>query len=114
MLFYGQLMQQHHGLDPAGNVEESRRLVQQDDRALLRQGFGDHGLLPFTVAQFGYVVLCFMGNAGCRQRLFDNLPIGFLQLSEETGVRMTAQRHQFVNGDAARIRLFRQYNTYRQ
>ncbi len=77
MLFYGQFMQQHHGLDPAGDIKEGRRLVQQDDRALLRQGFSNHGFLPFTVAQFGYVVLRFMGNAGSRQRLFDNLPVGF-------------------------------------
>ena len=81
---------------------------------MLRKGFGDHGFLPFAGAQFGYIVLCFVGNAGCCKRLLDDLPVGCLQLSEEACVRVASQRNKFVDGDATRVRLFRQYNTYRK
>lgn len=45
-----ELVEQLHDLHFAGEVEEGGWLVEEDDRRLLRQGFGDHHLLPFPVA----------------------------------------------------------------
>ena len=52
-----------------------------------------------------------MSYAGSFKRLLDDNMIPLLQLSEKAGIRMPAQRNQFIDGNSSRISLFRQYNT---
>ena len=60
----------------AGEIEEGGWLVQDDDAGLLRQGFGYHYLLTFTIAQFADVSLSQMLNAGFLKSCGNNLFVG--------------------------------------
>ncbi len=114
MLLARQLTEQHHCLDAAGHIQESRWLVEEDKRTLLSQCLGDHGLLPFTVAQFRHIVFCLVTNPRSFQRLSDDFVVLLLQLAEKTRVGMSAQRNQFVNRNTSGIGLFRKNHPNRK
>ena len=78
---------------------------------LLRQGFGYHYFLPFTITE--------RMNHSPPQVFYAHQPDGLthylfvfiVQSSPETSVRRTTHTHQFLDGHILHIRLFRQHNT---
>ena len=60
----GEGLQQAHRLDAAGDIEEGRGLIEDDDGRLLGQRTGYHGLLPLAVAQRGHVLIGLADDTG--------------------------------------------------
>ena len=96
----GQPVQQHHGLDAAGQVEKSGRLVEQYHIAFLCQGFGDEGFLPFAVGELREVGVAFVGNTCQRHDLFHAFAVVPVEPSEEPGVGIATQGDQFVHAQS--------------
>lgn len=97
----GQRVEQLHGLDAAGHVEEGGGLVEDDDGCLLRQGAGNHGLLALTVAQVGDIAAGLVTDAHVGDGLVDNLMVLGAEATQEARVGLAAQGDEFADGEAA-------------
>ena len=104
-------MEQVHGFYPAGDVKECCRFVQQDQRTFLNQGLGNHGLLTFSVRQFGGVGLCLVGNSYGLQCMSDYFVIAGVQSSEKARVRLSSEGYQLIDGQPAGLSLVGQYHS---
>ena len=110
VLGVGQMSESRHCLDPAGHVEKSRGLVKEDDGALLGQHFGDEGFLAFSVAEFRHGFFRFPGNAdGVHRFPYDGVVL-LAERTEKARMRISAQRDQFIDTDASRLRALRQHD----
>jgi len=97
----GQRVEQLHGLDAAGHVEEGGGLVEDDDGCLLRQGAGYHGLLALTVAQVGDIAADLVTDAHVGDGLVDNLMVLGAEATQEARVGLAAQGDEFADGESA-------------
>ena len=91
---------QQHGIYFAGEVQESRRLIEKDDGCLLRQSLGYHHFLPLTITQRGdgAVGQCLYA-AEADGFLYDAFVL-FLQIAPEVGVGRATHAYQLANRHA--------------
>ncbi len=108
--FPRQLMEQLHDLHFAGEVEKSGRLVEEDDRCLLREGFGDHHLLSLAVAQGLDHAVGEMADLYVLESLADDLPVLLAERSPEAGVGAAPEADQLLDAHVADLALVGQHH----
>lgn len=96
-------------LDLVGDVEEGRRLVEQQDRRFLRQHHGDPDALALAAGQFVHQPVGEIGDAHRRHRRPDRLLVRPRPLPQEGLVRIAPAADQIGDADAVgRRRALRQ------
>jgi hypothetical protein len=107
-IFEGELPQQLHDFDTAGEVEKGGWLVKEHYTGLLGQSTGDQDLLPFAIAHFnGQPVGKVLSADGAQGPLDDTLVL-FVQGPSPAGVGMAAQAYKPVTGHCADVDAFGQ------
>ncbi len=105
-----ELVEQLHDLHFAGEIEEGGRLVEEDDRRLLREGFGDHHLLSLAVAQGLDHAMGEMADLNVLESLADDLPVLLAERAPKTGVGAAAEADQLLDAHVADFALVGQHH----
>ena len=105
-----ELVEQLHDLHLAGEIEERGRLVEENDRRLLREGLGDHHLLPLAVAQGLDHAVGEMADLYVLESLADDLPVLLAERAPETGVGTAAEADQLLDAHVADLALVGQHH----
>ena len=105
-----ELVEQLHDLHFAGEVEKSGRLIKKNNRRLLREGLGDHHLLPLAVAQGLDHAVGEMADLNVLESLADDLPVLLAERAPKTGVGAAAEADQLLDAHVADLALVRQHH----
>ena len=106
--FVGQSAKKAHRLHLGGEVEEGGGLVEKDEGGVLRQCLGDHGFLPFSIAQGVYPAVFQGKNPYLFQGFFHPLPILLVLLPKESRVWAASQCHEVENPKVANLQSIRE------
>ena len=105
-----QAQHQSQGADLGMEVEESRRLVEQDDRRLLGKSLGKHRLLSLSVAQRVDGALCQVPDAHHVDSLVHHPPVLLAQCAEEARVGRASHPHEILDVHIGHLDVLRQHH----
>ena len=105
-----QTIKQLHDFHLAGIIKESRRLVQEDNRSLLREGLGNHHLLPFAIRERMHHAPRQVPDVYQVYGLLHLALILRAQRPPETGIRTPAHTDQVRHAHVADLALLGQHH----
>ena len=82
--------------DTVGQVEVRGGFVEQNERRVLRQGFGYNAALFFAVAHFVDTIVCFVPQIDLFQRRFYNVAVVLAEITVPACVWESSCGHQIV------------------
>ena len=111
LYLHRQSTEQLHHLHLTGEVEEGSGFVEVDDRRFLGQRFGNHHLLPFSIAQGVHHPISKPFDAHHTDGLVNDTEVLSRIASPETSVGGTTQADELADGHIPYVGLLRQYHT---
>ena len=98
-----QAAQQLHDFDPPRQVQKGRRLVEEEHRWFLRQGAGNHHLLPFAIAQLTDAARGQVPSPHCVNSPAHHLFVRRGKAAVPASVRVATERHECIGRQVAHI-----------
>lgn len=92
------LLEKLQRADLCRKVEESCRFVQKDEGSILSYGAGNHGALPFTIADFAYASMAQMLECAKLQGVVYGGVIGVAKTSRKPHVGYAPKGYNVGNG----------------
>ena len=101
---FRQLPQKRQNFNPARNIKESRRFIQQHNRRILGQRPGNHHLLPFPVGKLCNIPARKTFNPDSFHSLGNNSTVFPAQPAQKSSIRITPHAHHILNTQRADLK----------